>query len=204
MIAYFLDGGRSITAWLLIDNWLGRTVTDAFKESYPFFCDKWYCVHLACPHWTSNAHWTGLNPDWTCPHWMHSPHLDPIQNPLPEVVSIRIDLDHVIAHCTWGLKRRGMHAHVNCIDSEHASPGYMLCFTYLLIYHLSIFLSIYSYKVIYLYLYCNYSSCYNIYIYMVAEKKQIGQPKPLSEGVLSFLPPSLSCEINVLRLLCPL
>ena len=38
----------------------------------------------------------------------HSPNPDPIQinpNPLPEVVSIRIELDHAIAPCAWGPKR---------------------------------------------------------------------------------------------------
>ena len=41
-------------------------------------------------------------------HTEHSHNLDSIRinpNPLPEVVSIRIDLNHTIVRCTWGIKR---------------------------------------------------------------------------------------------------
>ena len=63
----------------------------------------------------------------------HSPNLDQIQinpNPLPEVVSIWIDLDRAVVR--EDQKGRGMHARVLNTNSEHASPGYTLCFTYLL------------------------------------------------------------------------
>ena len=45
-----------------------------------------------------------------------SPNLGPIRispNPLPEVVSIQINLDYAIAFCTQGLKGRGVHVHVD-------------------------------------------------------------------------------------------
>ena len=51
-------------------------------------------------------------------------------NPLPEVVLIWIDLDRALRVRT----KKGMACtHTLTIDIEHTSPGYTLCFTYLLI-----------------------------------------------------------------------
>ena len=53
-------------------------------------------------------------------------------NPLPEVVSIRIDLDRAITRCAVRTKKGMACTLVSNTDSERVSPGYTLCFMYLL------------------------------------------------------------------------
>ena len=87
----------------------------------------------ASPHWTSNAHWNGLNVSTLNAHLLYP---DPIQintNPLPEVVSICIDLDRTIACCTWGLKKGIACTHVSTTSTVSVLLQATHCSTYLLI-----------------------------------------------------------------------
>ena len=101
------------------------------EESICIQCASGECKFKTCPHWTPNAHWTRSNPVWVRPHWIR---IRPIQiqsaNPLPEVVLIQTDLDHAIEH--EDQKGCGMQTRVLNTDGERASPGYTLCFMYLL------------------------------------------------------------------------
>ena len=82
--------------------------------SFCFEVIKKSMVLKACPHWTPDAHWTGSNLVWARTHWMRIRPIWINPNPLPEVVSIRIDLDRAIARCTWGPKM-AWHAH-SCVE----------------------------------------------------------------------------------------